>query len=68
MKQISYEYARRRARLVLVDIREDRLGRVVENVRSLGCPEAIAITADVSKEEDCKRFVHEAVKHFGQCG
>ncbi|KAG4190741.1 hypothetical protein ERO13_A07G049500v2 [Gossypium hirsutum] len=63
-EQISYEYARRRARLVLVDVRGDHLGRVVENVRSFGSPDVIAITADVSKEEDCKKFVDEAIKHF----
>ncbi|TYI72388.1 hypothetical protein E1A91_D07G058300v1 [Gossypium mustelinum] len=63
-EQISYEYARRRARLVLVDVRGDLLGRVVENVRSFGSSDVIAITADVSKEEDCKRFVDEAIKHF----
>ncbi|GMI95407.1 hydroxysteroid dehydrogenase 6 [Hibiscus trionum] len=63
-EQICYEYARRRARLVLVDITDDLLGRVVRNVRSFGSPEVISITADVSKEDDCKRFVEEAVKHF----
>ncbi|TYJ25521.1 hypothetical protein E1A91_A07G056400v1 [Gossypium mustelinum] len=42
-EQISYEYARRRARLVLVDVRGDHLGRVVENVRSFGSPDVIAI-------------------------
>ncbi|OMO93863.1 Short-chain dehydrogenase/reductase SDR [Corchorus olitorius] len=65
-EQISYEYARRRARLVLVDIRGDRLGRVVRNVKNLGSPDVIAIAADVSKVEDCKRFIDETVKHFGQ--
>lgn len=67
LKQISYEYPKRKARLALVDIREDRLGRVVEKVRSLGSPNVIAILADVSKEEECKRFVDEAVKHFRRC-
>ncbi|XVF08665.1 hypothetical protein REPUB_Repub07fG0022300 [Reevesia pubescens] len=65
-EQICYEYARRRARLVLVDVREDRLGRVLENVRSLGSLDVIAIGADVSKEEDCTRFVDETIKHFHQ--
>ncbi|XVF54724.1 hypothetical protein PTKIN_Ptkin05aG0204100 [Pterospermum kingtungense] len=65
-EQICYEYARRRARLALVDIREDRLGRVLENALRLGSPDVIAIHADVSKEEDCKRFVDEATRHFGR--
>ncbi|KAG8487974.1 hypothetical protein CXB51_018274 [Gossypium anomalum] len=38
-EQISYEYARRGARLVLVDVRGDLLGSVVENVRSFGSPD-----------------------------
>ncbi|OMO84216.1 Short-chain dehydrogenase/reductase SDR [Corchorus capsularis] len=65
-EQISYEYARRGARLALVDIREDRLGKVAEKVRILGSPDVITIRADVSKIEDCERFVDEAVKYFGQ--
>ncbi|OMO93850.1 Short-chain dehydrogenase/reductase SDR [Corchorus olitorius] len=63
-EQISYEYARRGARLALVDIREDRLGKVAENVRILGSPDVITIRADVSKIEDCERFVDEADVNF----
>lgn len=64
-EQISYEYARRGARLALVDIKEDRLKPVIEKARSLGSPDVIGIGADVSKAEDCRRFVNAAVNHFG---
>ncbi|KAF2302674.1 hypothetical protein GH714_000706 [Hevea brasiliensis] len=65
-EQISYEYAKRGACLVLVDIKEDRLGAVVEKARNLGSPDVIAVGADVSKVEDSERFVRVAVDHFGR--
>ncbi|KAJ8772404.1 hypothetical protein K2173_027581 [Erythroxylum novogranatense] len=63
---ITYEYAKRRACLALVDIKEDCLKPVVDKARALGSPDVIAIVADVSKLEDCERFVNEAVQHFGK--
>ncbi|XP_027340359.1 11-beta-hydroxysteroid dehydrogenase-like 4A [Abrus precatorius] len=65
-EQLAYEYARRGAMLSLVDIRKDNLVAVADKVRSLGSPEAIIIGADVSKVQDCKRFVHETVNYFGR--
>ena len=66
-KQIAYQYARRGARLALVARREDRLRGVASEARKMGSPDVIMIRADVSKVEDCKRFVDEAMRHFGQC-
>ncbi|GAV85028.1 adh_short domain-containing protein [Cephalotus follicularis] len=63
---MAYEYARRGACLVLVDIREDGLGRVVDKARQLGSPDAIAVQADVSNAQDCKRFIEATVDHFGR--
>ncbi|KAK2662328.1 hypothetical protein Ddye_000902 [Dipteronia dyeriana] len=63
---MAYEYAKRAAIFVLVDIREDRLGAVVDSARRFGTPNAIAVAADVSVEEDCKRFVDAAVNKFGK--
>ncbi|XVF49578.1 hypothetical protein PTKIN_Ptkin04bG0023700 [Pterospermum kingtungense] len=65
-KYLAYEYATRGARLALVARRTDRLEEVAEEARQLGSPDVIVITADVSKVEDCKRFVDETVNHFGQ--
>jgi short-subunit dehydrogenase len=66
-KQIAYQYARRGARLALVARREDRLRGVASEAMKMGSPDVIMIRADVSKVEDCKRFVDEAIRHFGQC-
>lgn len=35
--------------------------------RSLGSPDVITVRADVSKVEDCKRFVDETINHYGRC-
>ena len=67
MQHLAYEYARRGARLALVARRTDRLQKVADEARQLGSPDVIVIIADVSKIEDCKRFVNTTVNHFGQC-
>ncbi|KAJ0776122.1 putative 11-beta-hydroxysteroid dehydrogenase [Helianthus annuus] len=48
-------------------IGEKVLGVVAEKAKELGSPDAIVIKADVSKLEDCKRFVDETINHFGKC-
>ncbi|XP_022736905.1 11-beta-hydroxysteroid dehydrogenase-like 4A [Durio zibethinus] len=65
-QHLAYEYAKRGARLALVARRTDRLQKVADEARQLGSPDVIVITADVSKIEDCKRFVDKTVNHFGQ--
>ncbi|KAM6541734.1 hypothetical protein CsatB_006181 [Cannabis sativa] len=64
-EQIAYEYGRRGACLALVDIK-DNLEEVKRKARKLGSPDVISIVADVTKVEDCKRFIDETVQHFGQ--
>ncbi|KAK7399254.1 hypothetical protein VNO78_10433 [Psophocarpus tetragonolobus] len=65
-EQVAYEYARRGAKLSLVDIRKENLVTVADKARSLGSPDVIIIGADVSKVQDCKRFVDETVNFFGR--
>ncbi|KAI4343584.1 hypothetical protein L6164_010918 [Bauhinia variegata] len=65
-ENLAYEYARRGARLALVARREDRLLAVLDHARRLGSPDAIMIIADVSKVDDCERFIHHTLNHFGQ--
>ncbi|KAK7853549.1 11-beta-hydroxysteroid dehydrogenase 1b [Quercus suber] len=65
MLLMSYEYAKRGARLALVARREDRLQAVADKARKLGSPEVVVVRADVSKVEECERFVNETVNHFG---
>lgn len=62
---LAYEYAKRGARLALVARREELLEVVAGKLREMGSPDVIVISADVSKLEDCKRFVDETINHFG---
>lgn len=65
-EHLAYEYARRGARLALVARREGRLRAVSHKSTLLGSPDVIIIPADVSKIEDCKRFIDETLNHFGK--
>ncbi|XP_031247713.1 11-beta-hydroxysteroid dehydrogenase 1B-like [Pistacia vera] len=63
---LAYEYARRGALLALVARRESRLKEVAVKAKELGSPDVIVIRSDISKVEDCKRFVDETFNHFGR--
>ncbi|KAJ0051958.1 hypothetical protein Pint_01218 [Pistacia integerrima] len=63
-EQMAYEYAKRGANLVLVDLKP--LGSVVERAQHLGSRDVVAVSADVSVIQDCKRFVDTAINHFGR--
>ncbi|KAM5575104.1 11-beta-hydroxysteroid dehydrogenase B [Rosa sericea] len=65
-EQIAYEYAKRRAKLVLVARRETRLRGIGENARFLGARHVLIIAADVVKEEDCRRFINETINIYGR--
>ncbi|CAO2818171.1 unnamed protein product [Amaranthus hypochondriacus] len=65
-EHIAYEYARRGARLALVARRQHLLQNVADICNQLGAPDVIVIPADVSKVEDCRRFITETVNYFGR--
>ncbi|CAB4280468.1 unnamed protein product [Prunus armeniaca] len=65
-EHMAYEYARRGACLALVDRRENLLQSVASRAMSIGSPDVLVIPADVSKVENCRRFVDVAVNHFGR--
>ncbi|XP_012574379.1 11-beta-hydroxysteroid dehydrogenase B [Cicer arietinum] len=65
-EQIAYEYAIRRANLMLVARREHRLRGIAENARRMGAKHVMIMAADVVKEDDCKRFVNETINVFGR--
>ncbi|WOL18757.1 hypothetical protein Cni_G27554 [Canna indica] len=65
-EQLAYEYARRRANLVLVARREHRLWGIRENARLLGAKHVLVMAADVVKEEECRRFINDTINYFGQ--
>ncbi|OVA09594.1 Short-chain dehydrogenase/reductase SDR [Macleaya cordata] len=64
-EQLVYEYARRGARLVLVARRKNLLEEVAKKARGFGSTDVLVVCGDVTKVEDCKRFIEEAVNHFG---
>ncbi|XP_059633495.1 11-beta-hydroxysteroid dehydrogenase 1A-like isoform X2 [Cornus florida] len=65
-EQMAYQYAKRGASLVIVGRNAHHLPKVAETARGLGSPDVLEVCADVSIVEDCKRFVDEAIKHFGR--
>ncbi|XP_010277349.1 PREDICTED: 11-beta-hydroxysteroid dehydrogenase 1B-like [Nelumbo nucifera] len=65
-EHLAYEYAKRGASLVLVARRENYLRVIAEKCRLLGSPHVLVVPADVSKVDDCQRFVEETVNQFGR--
>ncbi|ERN06305.1 hypothetical protein AMTR_s00016p00228910 [Amborella trichopoda] len=44
---------------------EQRLREVAERARSNGSAEVLVLPADVSRLDECKRFIEETINHFG---
>ncbi|KAE9596509.1 putative oxidoreductase [Lupinus albus] len=65
-EQIAYEYAMRRANLMLVARREQRLIGIAENARRMGARNVMIMAADVVKEDDCRRFINETINIYGR--
>lgn len=57
-------FAKHGAKVTAVDIDKSAVERVVEEVKDAG-GEAIAVAADLTKDEDAKRIVHAAVDAYG---
>ena len=66
LQQIAYEYAKRKAIVVLVARREHRLKWIAENARLMGATHVMIMAADVVKEDDCRRFVNETINLYGR--
>ncbi|XP_039117772.1 11-beta-hydroxysteroid dehydrogenase B [Dioscorea cayenensis subsp. rotundata] len=64
-EQIAYEYAKKKANLVLVARRDHRLRGIRENARLLGAKTVLIMAADVVKEDECRRFVGDTISYFG---
>ncbi|KAK4375303.1 hypothetical protein RND71_005980 [Anisodus tanguticus] len=65
-EQIAYEYAKKKAHLVLVARRENRLWAISENARTLGAKSVLITAADVVKEADCRKFITKTVNLYGR--
>ncbi len=58
-------FVRHGAKVVVVDMLQDQIDRVLEDVRQMG-GEAIGVQADVTSEADTAKFIQAAVGAFGQ--
>lgn len=61
---MAKEYSKWGARVVLAARNEEKLSQLVQDIRSNG-GEAIYVTTDVTKEEDCQRLIERSVEEFG---
>ncbi|KAI4343587.1 hypothetical protein L6164_010921 [Bauhinia variegata] len=66
LQHLAYEHATRGACLALCARRHKSLGQVADTACQYGSPKVVAIPADVSNVDDCKRLVEETVNHFGR--
>lgn len=64
------EFAAQGARVVLAARNTDKLNEIVNGLNKLyptgedGLSQFLAVTADVSKEEECKEIINKAIQHF----
>ncbi|KAI3820655.1 hypothetical protein L1987_08203 [Smallanthus sonchifolius] len=65
-EHLAIEFAKEGACLALVARREKQLDRVARYASAIGSPNVIVIPADVSKHEECNRFVDQTITHFGK--
>lgn len=63
-KSLAWVYGTRGSKLVIASRNPQNLKVVEDELRSRNI-EVLAVAADVSKEEDCKRLIDEAVKKYG---
>jgi NAD(P)-dependent dehydrogenase (short-subunit alcohol dehydrogenase family) len=64
-RKLALEAAKVGAKLVLAARSKDFVEGVAQEVRAAG-GKAVAVTADVSKQEDCDRIVATAIAEYGQ--
>ena len=64
-KLLAEELAMRGAKLVISDINGPSVQQVADDIKAKGT-DVLALTCDVSKNEDCKAMVDAAIKHFGR--
>ena len=62
---VASDLARRRAKVVAVARRKDRLDELVERCR-VTSPESMACAADISTRAECERVVRSTEEHFGR--
>lgn len=63
-EELAFRMAESGAHVVLASRRIDELNRVAGRIRAAG-GQALAVACDVTRQEDCRRLVTEAVRAFG---
>ncbi|PWV95660.1 NAD(P)-dependent dehydrogenase (short-subunit alcohol dehydrogenase family) [Paenibacillus cellulosilyticus] len=63
-KELARRLAQRNLNLVLVDLKEEAVKAVAQEL-GLDNTNSLAIAADVSKEEDVRNYVNQAIEKFG---
>jgi NAD(P)-dependent dehydrogenase (short-subunit alcohol dehydrogenase family) len=64
-KLLAEELAKRGAKLVISDINAAGVHKVADEIASTGA-DIIALTCDVSKNDDCKAMVDTAIENYGR--
>lgn len=64
-KETALLFAKEGANLVLAARRKEKLEEVENQVKSMGA-DAISVSADVSKRDDCARIIKEAIGKYGK--
>jgi len=65
-RQTARRFAEREARLVLVARADEALGDILDEVRAMGAPDAIAVEGDVTSPDDMQAVVRAATESFGR--
>ncbi len=65
-KAICYELAKQGSHIVLVARRENLIKDIATDIANMYNVRTLAITADVSNEEDCKLFIDKTIANFGK--
>ena len=61
-------FARHGANVVVGDVLEDDCAETARRIREETGASAVAVRADVSREEDCAALLDACAEHFGDCG
>lgn len=65
-RRLALGCAERGADVLCVDIHADTAAKTAEEIKGMG-RKAVALQADVSLEEDCKKIFDTCMKEFGRC-
>jgi 3-oxoacyl-[acyl-carrier protein] reductase len=65
-RAIAEEFAREGAKVVMCSREEAGIGAAAREIADATKGETLAVTADLSKKEDCERFIRSGLEKFGR--